>query len=79
MAFGFPTMIAFLRYATERRERPALAVLLVSAFFYPSTFIICAPAYGITLLWPWKLDRRWLLRDLNCCHSLVLTTSGEDL
>jgi hypothetical protein len=59
-AFGFPLMVAFLRYTVEKRERPALAVLLAETFFYPSTFLICAPAYGATLLWPWKLDRRWL-------------------
>ena len=59
-AFGFPLMISFLRYTVERRERPALAILLAETFFYPSTFLICAPAYGATLLWPWKLDRRWL-------------------
>jgi hypothetical protein len=59
-AFGFPLMISFLRYTIEKRERPALAILLAETFFYPSTFLICAPAYGATLLWPWKLDRRWL-------------------
>ncbi|MGZ3439602.1 MAG: hypothetical protein ACXVDD_08795 [Polyangia bacterium] len=59
-AFGFPLMISFLRYTVEKRERPALGVLLAETFFYPSTFLICAPAYGATLLWPWKLDRRWL-------------------
>ncbi len=59
-AFGFPLMIAFLRYTIEKRERPALAILLAETFFYPSTFLICAPAYGATLLWPWRLDRRWL-------------------
>jgi hypothetical protein len=35
-------------------------VLFAETLFYPSTFLICAPAYGATLLWPWKLDRRWL-------------------
>jgi hypothetical protein len=59
-AFGFPLMISFLRYTVEKRERPALGILLAETFFYPSTFLICAPAYGATLLWPWKLDRRWL-------------------
>src|SRR2546430_2337898 len=59
-AFGFPLVISFLRYAVEKRERPTLAVLLAETLFYPSTFLICAPAYGLTLLWPWKLDRRWL-------------------
>ncbi|HWE27369.1 MAG TPA: hypothetical protein VHB97_05165 [Polyangia bacterium] len=59
-AFGFPLMISFLRYTVEKRERPALAILLAETFFYPSTFLVCAPAYGATLLWPWKLDRRWL-------------------
>jgi len=59
-AFGFPFMVSFLRYAVERRERAALAVLLGEALCYPSTFLICAPAWGATLLWPWKLDRRWL-------------------
>jgi hypothetical protein len=59
-AFGFPLMVSFLRYTVEKRERPALAVLLAESFFYPSTFLLCAPAYGLTLLWPWKLDRRWL-------------------
>ncbi|HEY1584289.1 MAG TPA: hypothetical protein VGH63_01305, partial [Polyangia bacterium] len=59
-AFGFPLMVSFMRYAVERRERPALAVLFAETLFYPSTFLICAPAYGVTLLWPWKLDRRWL-------------------
>ena len=58
-AFGFPLIIAFLRYAAEGRERPALTVLLLETFFYPSTFLICAPAYAATLLRPWKLDRRW--------------------
>jgi hypothetical protein len=59
-AFGFPLMISFLRYTVEKRERPALGILLAETFFYPSTFLICAPAYGATLLWPWRLDRRWL-------------------
>lgn len=59
-AFGFPLMISFLRYAVEKRERPALAILLAESMCYPSTFLICAPAYGLTLLWPWKLDRRWI-------------------
>jgi hypothetical protein len=59
-AFGFPLMVSFMRYAVERRERPALAVLFAETWFYPSTFLICAPAWGMTLLWPWKLDRRWL-------------------
>ncbi|HEX8952797.1 MAG TPA: hypothetical protein VF945_13170, partial [Polyangia bacterium] len=59
-AFGFPLMISFLRYTVEKRERAALGVLLAETFFYPSTFLICAPAYGATLLWPWRLDRRWL-------------------
>jgi len=59
-AFGFPLILAFLRYTVEKRERPALGVLFASTLFYPSVFIICAPAYGATLLWPWKLDRRWL-------------------
>ena len=59
-AFGFPLMISFLRYTVERRERPALAVLVAETLFYPSTFLICTPAYGATLLWPWKLDGRWL-------------------
>src|SRR5262249_32645821 len=59
-AFGFPLMVAFMRYTVERRERPALAVLFAQTLFYPSVFLICAPAYGATLLWPWKLHRRWL-------------------
>ena len=59
-AFGFPLMISFLRYTVEKRERAALAILFAETLFYPSTFLICAPAYGATLLWPWKLDRRWL-------------------
>ncbi|HEY2743240.1 MAG TPA: hypothetical protein VGL86_01400, partial [Polyangia bacterium] len=59
-AFGFPLMVSFMRYTIERRERPALAVLLAETLFYPSTFLICAPAFGASLLWPWKLDRRWL-------------------
>ncbi len=59
-AFGFPLVVSFLRYAVERRERPALAILFAETLFYPSTFLICAPAWGATLLWPWKLDRRWL-------------------
>lgn len=59
-AFGFPLMISFLRYAVDKRERAVLAILLAETFFYPSTFLICAPAYGATLLWPWRPDRRWL-------------------
>jgi len=59
-AFGFPLMLSFLRYTVEKRERAALTVLFAETLFYPSTFLICAPAYGATLLWPWKLDRRWL-------------------
>ena len=59
-AFGFPLTIAFLRYAVEKRERPVLGILLASTLLYPSTFVICAPAYGATLLWPWKPDGRWL-------------------
>ena len=59
-AFGFPLMVSFLRYAVERRERAALTTLFAESLFYPSTFLICAPAWGLTLLWPWKLDWRWL-------------------
>ena len=59
-AFGFPLMISFLRYAVERRERAVLATLFAESLFYPSTFLICTPAWGLTLLWPWKLDGRWL-------------------
>ena len=58
-AFGFPLVMSFLRYAVERRERPVLAILLAATLFYPSVFLICAPAYGATLLWPWRLDARW--------------------
>lgn len=80
-AFGFPLMISFMRYAIERRERPALTVLFAEAMFYPSTFLICAPAWGATLLWPWKLDRRWLRYFAVVAAALVvvgLTTLRTD-
>ena len=68
-AFGFPLVISFLRYTVEKRERAVLGILLAQTFFYPSTFLICAPAYGATLLWPWRLDRRWL-------RFLLVTAAG---
>src|SRR5437762_146080 len=80
-AFGFPLMISFMRYAVERRERPALAVLLAETFFYPSTFLICAPAYGLMLLWPWQLDRRWLRYGVVLAVGMVVlgvTALGVD-
>ena len=80
-AFGFPLMVSFMRYAVERRERPALAVLFAETLFYPSTFLICAPAYGATLLWPWKLDGRWLRYFAVVAAGLVcvgLTTLRTD-
>ena len=75
-AFGFPLMVAFMRYAVERRERPALAVLFAETLFYPSAFLICAPAYGATLLWPWKLDRRWLRYFAVVAAGLVCVALG---
>jgi len=71
-AFGFPLMISFLRYTIEKRERAALGILFAETLFYPSTFLICAPAYGASLLWPWKLDRRWLHWLGVCAAGLIV-------
>jgi hypothetical protein len=51
-AFGFPLVVAFLRYAFEGAEYRTLTILLLQAAGYPSAFLVCAPAYGLTLLWP---------------------------
>ena len=65
-AFGFPLVVAFLRYAAERRERAVLVTLGLMALAYPSAFVFCAPAWGLALLAPdethgWAvIDRRWL-------------------
>ena len=46
-AFGLPLVIAFLRYALERRGRATAAVLLAQAAFYPSVLMVCAPAFAL--------------------------------
>jgi hypothetical protein len=51
-AFGFPMVVTFLRYACEGAEKRTLATLILGAAAYPSGFIVCAPAYGLTLLAP---------------------------
>lgn len=71
-AFGFPLVLTFLRYAVEKRERPALAALLAATLFYPSSFLVCAPAYGVTLLWPLRPDARWLRYGVTVAVGIVI-------
>jgi hypothetical protein len=59
-SFAFPFIVTFLRYAATGAERRALLMLLLLGASYPSGFLCCAMAYGLTLLVPFKLDRRWL-------------------
>lgn len=49
-AFGFPLLVVFLRYAVCNHERGTLIALFLQAICYPSIFVVCAPAYGLTLL-----------------------------
>lgn len=46
-AFGLPLVIAFLRYALERRGRATAIVLVAQAAFYPSVLMVCAPAFAL--------------------------------
>jgi len=43
-AFGFPLVVAFVRYAAEGAERRMLATLLLASLAYPSALLCCAPA-----------------------------------
>jgi hypothetical protein len=55
--FGFPLVIAFLRYAAAGDERRTLAALILQAAFYPSAVLFCGPAYALTVLHRWDRAR----------------------
>ena len=58
-AFGLPLVVAFLRYATERRPRAVALVLIAQAAFYPSVLLLCAPAFAVVQLVEAVKSRRW--------------------
>ncbi|HEX2568324.1 MAG TPA: hypothetical protein VH877_02115 [Polyangia bacterium] len=58
-SFGFPLVVAFLRYAVTGQELRLLAALLLQAATYPSAFLFSAPAYGLSLLVRPE-RRRWI-------------------
>lgn len=74
-AFGFPLVVAFIRYAAERRERAVLVVLFLMALAYPSAFLFCAPAWGLVLLAPDE-TRGWLTFDARWVRLVVVGGAG---
>ncbi len=48
--FGFPLVIALLRYAYVGAEKRALATLLLQGLGYPSALLCSAPAYALVAL-----------------------------
>jgi len=62
-SFGYPLVIALLRYAAVGAERRALMTLVAQPLFYPSAFVFCAPAWALSLLRDRRRPdacRRWL-------------------
>ncbi len=57
--FGLPLVVAFLRYASERRSRAAAIVLVAQAAFYPSVMMFCAPAFALFQLYEARRERSW--------------------
>ncbi len=47
--FGMP-LVAFLRYASEKRRGATALVLVAQAAFYPSVLLVCAPAWAVLML-----------------------------
>ena len=74
-AFGYPLVIAFLRYASEGRERATLTVLVLQAAFYPSAFLFCAPAYGVVTLLSRDLRRMARLAGAGAIAAALLLPS----
>ncbi len=76
-AFGMPLVIAFLRYASEKRRGATALVLVAQAAFYPSVLLVCAPAWAVLMLVEAVQQRRkeplrWLLIGGLACGALVL-------
>jgi hypothetical protein len=63
-------IIAFVRYAATQRQRGALVTLLLQALSYPSAFIVCAPAYGLLVLWGPERQRNLVRFGLTAALSL---------
>jgi hypothetical protein len=77
--FGLPLVVAFLRYASERRSRAAGIVLVAQAAFYPSVMMFCAPAFALYQLYEAHRERSWrpILLLVTCglgCIALSLPT-----
>ena len=77
--FGLPLVVAFLRYASERRSRAAAIVLVAQAAFYPSVMMFCAPAFALYQLFEARRERSWrpILLLVTCglgCIALALPT-----
>ncbi len=77
--FGLPLVVAFVRYACDRRPRAAALVLVAQAAFYPSVMLFCAPAFAILqLVEAWRRrDRGPILLTALCgaaCFVLILPT-----
>ncbi len=61
-SFGYPLMVMFLRYAATGCERRALGTLLLQALFYPSAFVVAAPAWmSVIARKGWPAWRRFAL------------------
>ena len=78
-AFGLPLVVAFLRYASERRPRAVALVLVAQAAFYPSVLLLCAPAFAVLQAIEALRTRRWQPLALVaatglCCGAFALPT-----
>jgi hypothetical protein len=79
-AFGLPLVVAFLRYASEKRPRAVAVVLVAQAAFYPSALLLCAPAFALLQLVEAIRTKRWtplfLLAGTGlACALLALPTA----
>jgi hypothetical protein len=75
-AFGIPLVIAFLRYASDKRKGATALVLIAQAAFYPSVLLVCAPAWAVLMCVEAIRERKvdpllWLALGGVLCAALV--------
>ena len=73
--FGFPLVIALMRYAVCSKERRALALLILQGLAYPSALLCCGPAYAVVA---WQRGRGPFVRAV-IASAIGIACAGASL